>query len=392
MGFGLFLGKALGRSDWVTYSKAARDKYDAQMAARAAELARDPQVPAKEYAKARASLVEQFGTCDASVAAVQPCPKAAAAAVAAKAERRRARKDLIARAGTAAADRHDPAGIAAAERLARDMDAIEKGRLAKHVYLKYDDDEYGQMPADIKALKDSAPVGFKPASAGELAALGLTQEDLAPGNMNFRAAVYKYDPEVWGPEYEGKFVVATRGTTRNLQDWENNAENGGGRDSEYYRQAKSIGDKIRTAKMGDKVEVTGHSLGGGLAQAIHAGSGGEIAATTWNSAGTHDELSTQYGIPGKIDESRIQAYRVKGELLTHEQEHGSLSPFIPDAKGRTFDVEPADPEMRKADLSPAEREDLHGMDNTIAALEVQKAQDESTLQRILNAPGLPGLA
>lgn len=391
MGFGLFLSKTLARVPYVV-PKAARNKYDGEMAKRRVELARDPKLPAKEYAKARTSLIEQFGTGDASHAAVQRCPKAPVAVVAAKAQRRRARKELIARAGQAAADRHDPAGVAAAARLARDMDAIEKGRLAKHVYLKYDSDEDGKMPDDLKALKESAPVGFKPATTEDLATLGLTPEDLAPGSMNFRAAVYKYDPAVWGPEYEGKFVVAVRGTTRNLQDWENNFQNGGGKDSEYYRQAKSIGDKIRTAKMSDKVEVTGHSLAGGLAQAIHAGSGGEIAATTWNSAGTRDELADQYNIAGKIDENRIQAYRVRGEVVTYEQEKGRKASFAPDAKGRKFDLDPADPGMRKSDLSDAEREELHGMDNTIAALENQKSQDEGTLQRILAAPGLTGLA
>lgn len=339
-------------------------------------LAADPGLAAKEYASARKALVEDFGPNEACPSGVQGCLAVS------KADRRKRRKELIRSAREAAPEHfwelwgNNKNVREAADRLEREMDDVERARLSSHVYLDPSDPD---MPADLRELK--APEGFQAATPADLETLGLTQDDLTPPGSDFKAQVYKYDERVWGPEYKDRYVVATRGSTRSPQDWQNNFLNGADVDSEYYKNAKMIGAKIANSGMAGSVDATGHSLGGGLAQAIHAGSDGAIKTTTFNSAGVHDDLASRYGTEGSIDEKSIRAYRVKGEVLTQSQETGWSSYVAPAAKGTKYDLEPHDPALRdRNDLTDDERTTLHGMNDTILSIEDQKAADEATLR------------
>lgn len=98
-----------------------------------------------------------------------------------------------------------------------------------------------------------------PATDEELGDLGLTQEMLAPQNSDFRAAVYKLDPEVWGEEYKGRYITAFRGSTLSPQDWRENMRQGMNEYSEYYKNAVVIGESIKTSGFGEMVKLVGHS-------------------------------------------------------------------------------------------------------------------------------------
>lgn len=100
---------------------------------------------------------------------------------------------------------------------------------------------------------------------------------------------------------------------KNLKDWTNNIEQGIGMDSEYYKKAIDIGKVIRGS-----TDISGHSLGGGMASAASMASG--KSAWTFNAAGLNSGTVEKYG--GKIlgSADNIKAYRIDGELLTSLQE------------------------------------------------------------------------
>ena len=350
----------------------ASDKVKEINDARAAALKRDPDLPVKEYALSRKALGNEFDSSTVLGSKVQACPMST------KAGRRAQRKSLIQDALKNAPNNRSVR--AAAERLRREMDDVERARLAKHVYL---DPQDVNLPDDLRDMK--APPGFEAPSEEELNSLGLTSEDLQPDSSNFKAQVYKYDPEIWGDDYKGKYAIAFRGSTTDLEDWENNFLNGAKLDSEYYKRAKLIGAKVNAMGKSSDVDLVGHSLGGGLAQAAQSGSNGAMRVTTFNSAGVHDKLASQYGIAGQFNEDKISAYRVKGEVLTQAQEHGTSRWLLPSAKGQKYDLEAHDPALRHKGLTDNDRTELHGIDGTILSIEDQKTADEKLLGQTIGS-------
>ncbi len=335
------------------------------------KLKQNPDLEQQEYASAYKSMVGDYGKgpCDN---AVQACP------LLDKAARRKERLDTIDKASDLAATLPDSERgpiDEAAKRLRQDMDEVEYGRAAKHAYLKYEDQT--NMPDDLKAIAQSAPEGMLPVTDDELDKLRLTPEMLAPPKSDFRAAVYKLDPQVWGEDYEGRYVVAFRGSTLSPQDWRENWRQGVNEYSDYYKNAVNIGEKIAQSGRGDLVHLAGHSLGGGLASA--ASGGGGLIATTFNPAGLHSNTVGRYATDPSTaaDPDLIRSYRVEGEKLTQMQEKGLLSKhlMVPAVAGEKIDLPPADPS-----LPPDE---LHSMDNVIAAMEQRKQTDEATLKGAL---------
>lgn len=356
-----------GLWDWLGNKKASGLAEE-----RAKSLKENPQLEQEEYAAAYKSMAGDYGKaeCDNPV---QSCP------VQGKAARRQARLDTIDKANNVAATlpEADRTKVTeAAQRLRQDMDEVEYGRAAKHVYLKYADQT--NMPEDLKALAKSAPEGMLPVEDDELKNLNLTPEMLVPPKSDFRAAVYKLDPEVWGAEYEGKYVTAFRGSTLSPQDWRENMRQGVNEYSDYYKNAVQIGDKIQQSGFGDSVHLAGHSLGGGLASA--ASGGGGLIATTFNAAGLHPKTVARYATDpsAAANPDLIRSYRVEGEALTQIQEHGIMSTLgliKPSVAGDKIDMPPQDPSL------PAD--ELHSMDNVIASMEQRKQADEATITAAL---------
>jgi hypothetical protein len=190
----------------------------------------------------------------------------------------------------------DPKVRDAANRLGRMQKDYEHALLSQHVY------DPSKPP----------PPGWTPVSKEEdLAKYGLKPSDLSKPPSEFRAQMYEPDPKVFGNDMQP--TVAFKGTSfDSLEDWKNNGAQGIGVHSDYYNNAVAIGNKLE----GQNVNVTGHSLGGGLASA--AGSSGGLNGSTFNAAGLKGGTVGDYG--GTPKPSDINAYRVEGEILTNLQE------------------------------------------------------------------------
>ena len=330
-------------------------KHQAQKlrSAREQALASDPELPQKEYQRARQSLLGQtFGDTPAGEACV-PCVASA------KARRRAQRMDIV-NGGLNACPEH----AAEATRLRQDMDQVEYARLAKHVYVKND----ANAPDDLK----HSPAGFLEATPEEIAGLGIDPEELSPDSSAFRAAVYKKDPAVWGEGAKPAYQLAFRGSTLAEEDWQNNFAQNANRESSYYQHAVDLGNRVAQRGQADNVQMIGHSLGGGLASAAQGGSGSP--ATTFNSAGLHPDTVARYSkLPERMqaDAAKILAIQVEGEVLTATQETGLSSLFANPAVGQRSVVPAA-----SASVSANDR---HAMDEVIDAIEKRKTDDEATL-------------
>ncbi len=175
------------------------------------------------------------------------------------------------------------------------------------------------------AVCSTAPTGYSRASESPelLARFNLTEADLAPQGSGFRAEIYLPDPAVHGDD--ALPVLAFKGTdVTNPNDWANNFTQGVGKPTEFYNRAMDLAMQINTATDG-KFELTGHSLGGGMASAASAVTGAD--ATIFNSAGLHDSTAREYlaasnTTPFDVDQ-RVTAYQVEGEVLTGIQQAAS---------------------------------------------------------------------
>jgi uncharacterized Zn-binding protein involved in type VI secretion len=301
--------------------------------------------------------------------------------VSGKADRLKERMALIAKGHKSS----DPKQKAAAERLGKNNVAVERARLSQNVY-----DVANTAPG---SPPPQAPPGWRNISADReaLAQYNLTPSDLRTAS-GFQAAVYEPDPKVFGAD--AKPVVAFKGTSSG-SDWKNNINQGLNRESEYYARATNVGRKVGRSRQ--SVDMTGHSLGGGLASAASTASG--HPGWTFNAAGLHPKTVPRYlNSPDArpIDASRIEAYRVENELLTGVQEQGVkgtlgaaavglaiggpvgaaigalgkllVSGSMPGAVGSPHTVPGSgDPYSR------------HGMDQVIDGIEQQKRDDQATL-------------
>jgi len=275
----------------------------------------------------------------------------------------------------------------ATERFERNNVEVERAKLAQHVY-QYDKDPYKN--SDPPIIPEPPEGWIAVSDADGLAQYGLEPDNLHKPPSNFRAQVYEPDPAVFGNDL--KPTVAFKGTQMTeLEDWKNNFAQGGNFHSSYYENAVTIGKNIRQS--GAQVHIVGHSLGGGTASAASRASG--MPATTFNSAGLNSKTVARYG--GTVHQTAIQAYRIKGEILTGLQEPGwggtalaagagfaiggikgaaigalarvGLAALMPDAVGTPHELE-------GKGKDPI---DLHGMDQVIDSIERQKTEDQKII-------------
>jgi len=272
---------------------------------------------------------------------------------------------------------------AATDRFERNNQAVEHARLSQDVTnLNKDPDS----PPDV-------PVGWKRVSDPEtLEKYGLDPKDLHDPDSpsNFRAQLYEPDPEVFGDDMTP--VIAFKGSEAKSEDWfGNNIPQAINRHSDYYENAVNIGKSIKQS--GATIHFAGHSLGGGNASASSQASG--MPATTFNAAGLNANTVERYG--GQVHQTDIQAYRIKGEILTGIQEAGwggtalaagvgyaiggakgaaigavarlGLAALAPNAVGTPYELE--------GKGNPGKR---HGIAQVIDSIEGQKSEDQQILE------------
>ena len=146
----------------------------------------------------------------------------------------------------------------------------------------------------------------------------------------FKAAVFS-DGE--------NYVLAFAGSERHAGDWLTNLGQGIGLDTTQYGQAASFAKDCKIA-FGDKLTMTGHSLGGGLAAIGAAVS--NCPAVTFNPAGVHDKTLTRLGVDPTAfrevaEQGLVRKYVVRGEIV--DRIHRLLP--LPDAPGHRIELDGA---------------------------------------------------
>jgi len=214
-----------------------------------------------------------------------------------------------------------------ADRLQETYHAREMSGLAADVYLSAKHD--GEPPAGwTRASLDPAA----------LRAAGIEMSDaeirtrLQPPDSGFRAEIYVPDKSMFGES--AKPVLVFKGSTGEIvdpgapngrresggEDFLNNGQQGIGMRSDYYDRAMQLG-ALLNQKTGGNLEISGHSLGGGMASAASAVTG--VRATTFNAAGLHPDTASRYakdnGLPTFNPQHTVHTYQTSGEVLNDVQ-------------------------------------------------------------------------
>lgn len=214
-----------------------------------------------------------------------------------------------------------------ADRLQETYHAREMSGLAADVYLSAKHD--GEPPAGwTRASLDPAA----------LRAAGIEMSDaeirtrLQPPDSGFRAEIYVPDKSMFGEN--AKPVLVFKGSTGEIvdpgapngrresggEDFLNNGQQGIGMRSDYYDRAMQLG-ALLNQKTGGNFEISGHSLGGGMASAASAVTG--VRATTFNAAGLHPDTASRYakdnGLPTFNPQHTVHTYQTSGEVLNDVQ-------------------------------------------------------------------------
>jgi hypothetical protein len=275
----------------------------------------------------------------------------------------------------------------AVDRLARNNVAVERARLSEHVYHS---DMLPPLPE---------PVGWHMLTEKELARKGVTKAMLQDPASGFKAALYQS-----AFERPPKTVIAYAGTENGV-DWGTNFKQGVGVETKQYNKAMNLAKAVVAKSSKNAVDITGHSLGGGLASAGVVVTGAK--GYTFNAAGLHSATigrapynvtAAKMAAVGK----RIDALHSTADPLTNLQSGlaGSVSglagkavgwPVGPEALGIPRPLVPAEGwqhEWRELvtrnPLNSSTHMALegHGVDpQMVDNIETQKDEDTATLTR-----------
>lgn len=261
---------------------------------------------------------------------------------------------------------------AAADRLERNNESIERARLASHVYTA--DDPKSPPP----------PAGWSQMSPEEMKELGVDPKTLQDPRTGYKANIYKSELE--NPP---KIVVAFAGTD-DIPDVVTDVRQGVGVKDGQYDKAMDLTSTVANGAKGKGyvVETTGHSLGGGLASAGSAVTG--VRGNTYNAAGLHDRTTRRnYSTADRAANARnVTAYHNTSDPLNNFQDGVGLAA---DAYGNRVPVAPA-PQNRHSwwdlvNLNPLKSLgaikdmalDGHGMGQMIEAIEAEKSADVAAM-------------
>lgn len=217
---------------------------------------------------------------------------------------------------------------------------------------------------------------------------GQIQSLLEPADSDYRAAIYRdrTDPK--------KVFLVYRGTST-FGDWEkSNVPQALGLGSTYYSKAITVAQKLKASAtaQGLDLELVGHSMGGGMADA--AGWKNQIRTTSFNPSGVNPKslgfdvdvsTASQYDTDYVVDREPLN-YRqdhptfAKTELAVNSTVAAPLAPValiasldtLPGAIGRRETLEP-DPKDRDS-INPI---NLHRMTGVAAAIDARSRELDS---------------
>ncbi len=141
-------------------------------------------------------------------------------------------------------------------------------------------------------------------------------------DSSFNSTLYRVDHG--GGNIE--FVYATEGTV-SLEDWKNDFRQGLGYESEQYQISVDNANALAAwaHEQGFRLSFTGHSLGGGLANANALATG--LPATIYNPAGLHDNTVNDPRLGLNLNNSKnVTAYVVRGEPVDKVNNYVAFTP------------------------------------------------------------------
>ena len=289
--------------------------------------------------------------------------------------------------------------LKAADDFTRNIDAAEKAVLSRDAY----------HHTDNKISVEGAPTGYLRGSdnPGILKRYGISRHLLAPAKSKIRAEFYIPDPAIFG--VDAKPILVFKGTDPScMGDWKADIYQATGKTSKYYEQAINLG-KILKHNTGGKLELAGHSLGGGMASATGAVTG--CSTIVFNPAGLHRKTISPYNKEITTDTSTISAFVVEGEVLNSGQDAAHslgttmvkaaaksrltlLSPvrLVPLAAGLELSSIPTQVGTRVnlPAVSGSTAPDIvtrHFMDTVLTSIEQEKKKDHMTLKHFLKSEG-----
>ena len=278
----------------------------------------------------------------------------------------------------------------ALERLQRNNVAVERAKLSGHVYHsdEFELDELGKPTT----LCTPEPEGWHMLNAEELSQVGVSPELLLDPKSGFKAAMYQS-----AFERPPKLVIAYAGT-EDKKDIMADLRQGIGLKDKQYNQAMRLAKTVVKNIDKDEIDVTGHSLGGGLASAATVVAG--TKGYTFNAAGLHANTVKRppYGVSRTAMQEQgdlIDAYRSTSDPLNNFQ-NGLNFPkgyIAPKALGISHAVVPGPkwqhqwPELVKGNpLTAAKAMALHGhgiAPQMVDHIEDEKDADTATLTQYL---------
>ena len=187
----------------------------------------------------------------------------------------------------------DPAVREAAKRLQDDMHAVELARLS--------DNSYAQFDPKAGPQQKKPPEPWQAMTEEQAKELKIDTSLL----RDAKAVVYTLPPDF---PFDPKTVVAFRGTTADAEDILTDHDQALGLETQQYKGARDLGQQLKDYL--PDAEVTGHSLGGGKAQA--AGVAGRLKGTMFNSAGLHPKSVRLTPAELERHAGRFQQYRADG--------------------------------------------------------------------------------
>ncbi len=239
--------------------------------------------------KAAAAVKDRFSPQRPALVPCVPCQECMDAKQ--RAIRIERRNQLIAQAQASP----DPAVRAAGTELQSDMHAVELASLSQDTYKQYDQNATDKTP----------PSPWHAMAPDELLDANIKLDDVTAA----RAVVYKCPDDF---PFDPKTVIAFQGTTADPDDILADHDQALGLKTSQYEAAKRLGSSMADNPVFEGAQVTGHSLGGGKAQAagILAGLKGQM----FNSAGLNPKTM---GLPADgLDQyvADFNQYRSDGGL------------------------------------------------------------------------------